>query len=321
MAISMMMKLAVVVVGLLFLVPDTMQLSIDHPLYNVVERINVNAGSFLGLVISSPRDEKILKNSTYYEPDTSTPYITVAGRRFNFGKFNGEPVIYVLAGEPLGNVGVTVQILVNTFRIKGIINYGNAATVSNQVFIADVVIPSQVAFTGVWNWAKSGAKRLNPSLNIGDYNVPEAGENSLEHLVYKRTTLYTPTASNKNPLFWFNVHSDWVQLASQIDFGERPTVHIGGEYRIGSSDIYLSNVAYATFLNKNLGVAAIDTESAAVVATSIANGVPHIVLRGASNRPGSDSDSRLSETTSKNVLKTVAKFISNISSKTNSSVY
>ncbi|KAH9624970.1 hypothetical protein KSS87_018291 [Heliosperma pusillum] len=98
---AIMMKLLVVVVGFLFQVPDTMQLSIDHPLHTVVERLNVNAGPFFGLVISSSRDEKILKNSSYYEPDVSIPYITIAGRRFNFGRFNGEPVIYVLAGEPL----------------------------------------------------------------------------------------------------------------------------------------------------------------------------------------------------------------------------
>ncbi|KAK9672460.1 hypothetical protein RND81_12G102300 [Saponaria officinalis] len=318
---AILMKFLAVVVGLLFVVPDTLQLSVDHPLYTVVERLNDKAGPFLGLVISRGRAEKILKNSTYYEADTSIPYITVAGRRFNFGKFNGEPVIYVVAGEPLANVGVTVQILLDTFRIKGIINYGGAATVSNQVFISDVVIPSQVAFTGVWKWEKTGAKRLNPSLKIGEYNIPEAGENSLEHIVYKRTTLYTPTNSTKNPKYWFNVHSDWVQLASQINYGRSPNVHIGGDFRLGTSDIYMSNVAYASFVNTHLGIAVVDTESAAVVATSIANGVPHIVFKGASNIAGYATNSRLAEVTAKNVLKTVAAFISNLSPKTNANVY
>ncbi|KAH9605450.1 hypothetical protein KSS87_000922 [Heliosperma pusillum] len=257
------MKLLAVVVGLLFQVPDTMQLSIDHPLHTVVERLNVNAGPFLGLIVSSSRYETALIDSSYYEPDASIPYITIAGRTFNFGKFNGEPVIYVLAGEPLANVGVTVQILLDTFRIKGVINFGSSATVSNQVFIADVVVPSQVAFTGVVRW----------------------------------------------------------ELASQLNFGERPTVHLGEGVRVGSSDIYVKNVAYATFLNKQLNVTAIDTETAAFVATSIANGVPHIVFKGTSNRPGSDSDSRLSEVTAKNVLKTVAVFIGSLSPKTNANVY
>ncbi|KAK9672464.1 hypothetical protein RND81_12G102600 [Saponaria officinalis] len=317
---GMMKLLLAVVVGLLAMVPDTMQLSIDHPLHTVVERLNVNAGPFLGLVISSGRDEKILKNSTYYEPDTSVPFVTIAGRRFNFGKLNGEPVIYVLAGQPLANVGVTVQILLDTFRIKGIINYGAAGTVSNQVFIADVVIPSQVAFTGVWGWEKYGAEVTEPALKFGDYNLPEAGENSLGAIEFQNTKLYTPTSSKKST-FWFNVHSDWVQLASQTNFGDRPTVHVGGSYKIGSSDVYQSNVAFGTYLNKQLGVTAVDTASAAVVATSIANGVPHIVFKGASNRPGSESDPRLLEVTAKNVLKTVAVFVSNLSPKTNANFY
>ncbi|MDK0642983.1 hypothetical protein P5E91_15495, partial [Clostridium perfringens] len=123
----------------------------------------------------------------------------MAGRRFNFGKLSGEPVIYVRAGEPLANVGVTVQILLDNFRIKGIINYGAAATVSNRVFIADVVIPSQVAFTGVWGWQKFGAEVATdqPALKIGDYNLPNSGENSLGHIEYQKTTLYTPTSSKK----------------------------------------------------------------------------------------------------------------------------
>ncbi|KAK9672469.1 hypothetical protein RND81_12G102900 [Saponaria officinalis] len=265
---GMMKLLLAVVVGLLVMVPDTMQLSVDHPLHTVVERLNVNAGPFLGLVISSGRDEKILKNSTYYEPDTSVPYITIAGRRFNFGKLSGEPVIYVLAGEPLSNVGVTVQILLDTFKIKGIIHYGAAATVSNQVFISDVVIPSQVAFTSVWNWEKYGAEVAEPALKIGDYNLPEAGENSLGSIEVQSTKLYTPTSSKKST-FWFNVHSEWVQLASQINFGERLTVHVGGSFKMGSSDVFLSNVAYGTYLNKQLGVTAVDTGSAAVVAVSM----------------------------------------------------
>ncbi|KAH9624971.1 hypothetical protein KSS87_018292 [Heliosperma pusillum] len=262
-----MMKFVAVVVGLLFLVPDAMQLSIDHPLHSVVERLNVNAGPFLGLVISSSRDRKILKESSYFEADESIPYITIAGRQFSFGKFNDQPVIYVLGGETLTNVAVTVQILIDTFKIKGIINYGGAATVSNQVFIADVVVPSQVAFTGVWRWEKYESEANEPSLKIGEYNVPKAGENYLEHITSLKTKLYKPTNS-KNKAFFFNVHSEWLQLASQLNFGQRPTVHIGEGVRAGSSDIYVSNVAFATFLNKKLNVTVVDTESAAVVAVS-----------------------------------------------------
>lgn len=305
-------KLAMLVVGLLVMVPETTQLNVDHPLFSVVQRVNLEAGPFLGLVISSGRDEKMLINSTYFTPHTSIPSLTISGRKFNIGKFNDVPAIYVLAGEPLANVGVTVQILLDTFRITGVINYGAAATVSNKVFIADVVVPSQVAYTGSWSWqnsADSDSLKSTASLVFGDYNLPEAGENSLGVVYGNSVPIYTSTSSKQKKAYWINVHSDWVQLASQINFGERPTVHIGSDVKIGTADIYVTNVAYAKFLNSKLGVTAVETESAAVVTTAIANGVPHIVFRGTSNRPGSSSDKRLSEVTAKNVLKTVAKFV------------
>lgn len=319
---AVIVKLLVVAVGLLFMVSDTTQLSVNHPLHTVLERINANNGPFLGLVISSNRDEKILKSSTYFEPDSSVPFIIVAGRKFNFGKFNGEPAVYVLAGSPMANVAVTVQLMFDNLPIKGIISYGAAATVSNQVFIADVVVPSQVAFTSVWKWEKydESDNMDTTTLNIGEYNVPKAGENYLGQIEFKKTQMFTPTSSKKS-VYWFDVHSEWVQLASQINFGIQSNVHIGGDYRIGSSDIHLSNVAFATFLNKQLNVTAVDTTSAAVVSASIANGVPHIVFRGTSKRPGTQSDSELSETTGKNVLKAVAAFVGNLSPKTYTNVY
>ncbi|XP_021760805.1 bark storage protein A-like [Chenopodium quinoa] len=146
-------KLGVLVLGLLVLVPDqSTQLNIDHPLHSVVQNINLEFGPFLGLVISSGRDENVLTNSTYFTPHKPIPSLTISGRKFNFGKFQGVPAIYVLAGEPLANVGATVQLLVDLFPLYGIVHYGSAATVTHKVLIGDVVAPSQVAFTGSWRW-------------------------------------------------------------------------------------------------------------------------------------------------------------------------
>ncbi|KAH9605447.1 hypothetical protein KSS87_000919 [Heliosperma pusillum] len=212
--------------------------------------------------------------------------------------------------------------MMDLFPIKGVIDFGSAGTVSNEVIIADVVIPSQVAFTGVWSWEEPESKARYPSLKIGEYSLPEAGNNSLGHITSLKSEVYEPTGSSKT--YFFNVHSEWLQLASRLNFGEQPTVRLGEGYRGGASDIYVSNSAYGTFLNEKLNITIVDTSSAAVVATSIANGVPHIVIKGASNRPGSESNSELSETTKKNVIKTVSTFIGGLywqSRKTNANVY
>ncbi|XP_074319808.1 bark storage protein A-like [Silene latifolia] len=323
MAGTIMKLLVVVIVGLLFLVPDTMQLSVNHPLHAVVERLNkVEGGGYLALVISTAEDEILLRNSSDYQPDFFNPFIIFAGRTFNFGTFKYQQVVHVLAGKPLSNVAATVQMMIDLFPIKGIIDYGSAGTVSKEVIIADVVIPSQVAFTGVWSWEEPESKARYPSLKIGEYNSPDAGNNSLGHITSLKTEVYEPTSISKT--YFFDVHSEWLEIASRLNFGERPTVLLGEGYRCGSSDIYVSNSAYGTFLNKKLNITIVDTSSAAVVATSIANGVPHIVIKGASNRPGLNSTSKLSETTKKNVLKTVSTFVGGLywqSEKTHANVY
>ncbi|WP_215641277.1 hypothetical protein, partial [Bifidobacterium adolescentis] len=79
--------------------------------------------------------------------------------------------------------------------------------------------------------------------------------------------------------------------------------------RGSSSDVYLENEAYGMFLNEKLGVSTVDRKSAATVATAVANGVKHIVFRGASNRPGMPQDSNIKALASKNSLKVVSEFI------------
>ncbi|CAO2821291.1 unnamed protein product [Amaranthus hypochondriacus] len=303
------MKLALVMVGVLVMVPETMQLNMNHPVASAAQRLNLQYGPFIGLIISSPRDEKTLKNSSLFTPvNNMDSVLTYAGRSFHIGLFNGFPAIYVLAGEPMSNVGATTQMLLDMFHISGIICYGSSATVSNGVFITNVVIPSQVTYTSSWEWAPQDGVRVAPGFNIGDYNLPEAGENALGSVHFSAVPVYKSSSTKKKMVYDIDVHSEWVNLASQLNFGDdRLTVHFGK--KVGSSDVYLKNQAYASVLSNQLGVSAVDTESAAVVTTAIANDVPHIVVRGASNRPGLPSDKRLSEVTSKNVLKVVAQFV------------
>ena len=110
--------------------------------------------------------------------------------------------------------------------------------------------------------------RIAPGFNIGDYNLPEAGENALSSVHFAAVPLYKSSSSKAKMVYDIDVHSDWVNLASQINFGDdRLTVRFGN--KLGSSDVYLKNRAYASVLSKQLGVSTIDTESAAVVTVII----------------------------------------------------
>lgn len=74
------MKLALVMVGVLVMVPETMQLNMNHPVASAAQRLNLQYGPFIGLIISSPRDEKTLKNSSLFTPvNNMDSVLTYAG--------------------------------------------------------------------------------------------------------------------------------------------------------------------------------------------------------------------------------------------------
>lgn len=316
--------LGVLVLGLLLaMVPKTMQLPMNHRLNHVLKRVNDVNGPFIGIIMSTASDEKLFLESGSFVPNPIIPSVDIAGRTFNLGTFKGVPTVYVIALSPLAHVSATVQILLDNFFIEGIIDYGKAATVSKSVKLADVAVISKTAFTGAWTWKDyegsdvNAAKQL-PTLDIGDYNVPEAGENKLGSLQYNKIKKYTPKGSKKET-FWYYIDPEWFKLASELkdmNLGscigrlctkDKPSVVYGA--KASSSDAYLQNAAYGEFLNKELSVATVDRKSAATVSTAVANGVKHIVFRAASNSPGVEYDSELSALAGINNLKVVSAFV------------
>lgn len=50
------------------------------------------------------------------------------------------------------NAGITVQILLDVFDIKGIVHYGTAGSANDSLFTGGVSVPLYIAFTGSWKW-------------------------------------------------------------------------------------------------------------------------------------------------------------------------
>jgi len=50
------------------------------------------------------------------------------------------------------NAGVTTQLLVSLFRLKGVLHYGIAGNADVNLEIGDVTIPQYWAHSGLWNW-------------------------------------------------------------------------------------------------------------------------------------------------------------------------
>lgn len=50
------------------------------------------------------------------------------------------------------NAGITTQLLLSLFKVKGVLHYGIAGNANPKLQIGDVTIPQYWAHTGLWNW-------------------------------------------------------------------------------------------------------------------------------------------------------------------------
>jgi len=50
------------------------------------------------------------------------------------------------------NVGATVQLLIEKFRLIGIISYGTSGSTSDKLDVPNVAVPTYVAYGSAWKW-------------------------------------------------------------------------------------------------------------------------------------------------------------------------
>ncbi|KAK9994041.1 hypothetical protein SO802_023744 [Lithocarpus litseifolius] len=313
------------VVGFLVMlqVQHSLQLRSSHPMHGVVDKINENAGPYIGLVMTFPTEELALIDSTFFVPSSEIPWVDLAGRRFNIGTIKGVDVIYVMTGEQTVNAGITVQILLDTFDIIGIVHYRIAGSSNDSLYIGDVSVPNYVAYTGSWTWQEfRSAEESMTELKFGDFNIPEKGENLLAMIDFTLQQLYS-VGKPMEEVFWLPIDPKLFNIASELQdvklqqcvnesycLPETPKVVYG--LRGSTADIYLDNAAYREFLFKAFNVSTVDEESAAIVMTSLSNGVPCIVFRGVSDYAGGEgllSSASLTYLAAVNALSVAVEFI------------
>lgn len=57
------------------------------------------------------------------------------------------------------NAGITTQLLLTLFKVKGVLHYGIAGNANPNLEIGDVAIPKYWAHTGLWNWQVGECRR------------------------------------------------------------------------------------------------------------------------------------------------------------------
>ena len=101
----------------------------------------------LGIIGAMDVEIKTLRESM---SDVET--LTVAGMTFYKGILEGKEAVLVRSGVGKVNAGLCSQILVDRYRVEGIINTGIAGSLKNEVNIGDLVLSTTAVQHDVDVW-------------------------------------------------------------------------------------------------------------------------------------------------------------------------
>jgi len=200
---------------------------------------------------------------------TEVTDMTWAGRSISTGYLEGEPIL--LAGSGIGttNAAITLQYIIDHAPVRGVLFTGICGGIAKRNMIGDIVIPER------WithDFGYVGAAGFVPdSLGIG-----------------------RPGDSTFSPIVALPVDSqlfDWVaQAAYKAAEDFKPVVdrivqiHSGGTGVTGNQ--FIDQVEKRQWLAETFAAEITDMESAAVLQTAIANGVPCVIIRSSSDLAG-----------------------------------
>ncbi|KAL4194040.1 hypothetical protein AMTRI_Chr05g57240 [Amborella trichopoda] len=283
-----------------------------------IAKLNRN-GPYMGLVIPNSFEMNPLLQSPSFQPNESLPYVDFAGRRFRLGTIEGEKVILVMTGLAMLNAGVTTQLLLALFKVKGVVHYGIAGNANPDLNIGDVTIPQFWAHTGLWNWQRYGDgpedelplesngdyTRKIGYLHFADYSIDDGNktlntsENLLNNVWYQPEEVFPINGipETRGHAFWVPVNSHYFALSNRLEnlklkncinsttcLSSPPVVKRVA--RGSSSSIFVDNAAYRSFIYNKFNISPIDMESAAVALVCHQQKTPFIVFRALSDLAG-----------------------------------
>ncbi|KAL8204999.1 hypothetical protein R6Q57_010622 [Mikania cordata] len=309
----------------------------------LINKVNKN-GPYIGIVIPNLFEMNPLLNHPEYKP--SRHIIDVGGRRFRFGSIGDKQVILVMTGLGMLNSGVTTQLLLSLFDVKGVVHYGIAGNANPSFHIGDVVISQYWAHSALWSWQRYGLgsedtlplegngdyTRDIGYLNIANYSTNFESGNLLNNIWYQPEEIFPVdgTPEERQHVFWVPVYSGYLKLAKNLEsltlekcvntttcLTIPPRVAI--VERGTSASIYLDNAAYRSFIYDQFNVTPVEMESAAVALISYQQKVPFIVIRALSDLAGGGEDESNEADTfidlaSKNAVEVAVEFIKLIKS-------
>ncbi|CAK9172749.1 unnamed protein product [Ilex paraguariensis] len=292
--------------------------AVSPHLLDRISKIN-KEGPYLGIVVPNSFEMNPLLQSQSFVADQNHPYLDFAGRRFRFGEIENKRVIVVMTGLAMLNAGITTQLLLTLFNVKGVLHFGVAGNGNPELEIGDVTIPQYWAHTGLWNWQRYG-DGPNDELALesnGDYtrevgylkffkfnNDTETGESSdnlLNNVWYQPEEIFPIDGypEMRQHAFWVPVNNHYFSVAQKlvgmmlngcVNSTCLPRTPIVTRVKSGvSANVFVDNGAYREFLYSKFNATPIDMESAAVALVCLQQKKPFIAIRALSDLAGGGS--------------------------------
>lgn len=322
--------------------------AISRNVMKEIIRIN-KEGPYMGIVVPNNFEMSPLLQSPSFVGDVKFGFLDFSGRRFHLGQLGKQKVIVIMSGLGMLNAGITTQLLVTLFRVKGIVHYGIAGNANPNLQIGDVTIPQFWAHTGLWNWQRygDGPKDELALESNGDYtrdigylefshynndtkNV-KSPDNLLNRVWYQPEEIFpvNGTPEIRQHSFWGPVDDYYFSLAERLEGMKLtgcvnsttclPRTPIVTRVERGvSANVFVDNRAYREFLLSKFNATAIDMESAAVSLVCIQNQKPFIAIRALSDLAGGGSSvsneaATFASLAAQNAVDVVIKFINLLS--------
>ncbi|KAL2500872.1 Phosphorylase superfamily protein [Forsythia ovata] len=303
-----------------------------------------NKGPYLGIVVPNTYEMNPLLRSSSFVPHPMLPYLDFAGRRFRIGTLESRKVIVVMSGLSMLNAGIATQLLLNLFKIEGVIHFGIAGNANPEFQIGDVAIPHYWAHSGLWNWQRFGDghddelafesngdyTRKIGYLNFSKYENGTTNnkysDNLLNNVWYQPEEIFSIDGQPeiRQHAFWVPVDKLYFSLAGKLENMAlercvnstclpRPPKVIRVERGV-SANVLVDNGAYRDFLNSKFNATPIDMESAGVALVCLQQRTPFIAIRALSDLAGGGSSlsneaSIFSSLAAQNAVNVVLRFI------------
>lgn len=172
-----------------------------------------------------------------------------ASMDFHEGKLNGVDVVVVRSGVGKVNAAVCAQILIDDFKVEGVINTGIAGSLKNDINIGDIVISTDALQHDMDARAFGYERGRIPQMDVSSFTAD----------AYMRETA--------------------VRVCKEVN----PDIQVF-EGRIVSGDQFVADQAVKEDLKATFAAYCTEMEGAAIAQAAYLNQVPFVVIRAISDK-------------------------------------